>query len=120
MQDPNSGGPSFKAIQIIVSFSGYQKPGYIASTTIHAKLKSNLETYLTAMGITQTVTMEIKAVDNSASGAGIHIRLYFANNNNDCLNFAYKMRNYPSENDQNDVEMGNVWTDAEFGKISSF
>jgi hypothetical protein len=62
--------------------------------------------------------MEIKALDNSNAGAGVHVRLYFKQNTDDCYKFALKLRNYPSENDQNDVEMSNIWTDASFGAVT--
>jgi hypothetical protein len=58
------------------------------------------------------------AIDNSAAGAGVHARLYFSVANNDCSNFASKLRNYPAEFDQNDVEMSRIWTDAEFGIVT--
>jgi hypothetical protein len=62
--------------------------------------------------------MEIKALDNSAAGAGVHVRLYFSINNDDCLTFAYRLRNFPAENDQNDLEMSSIWNDASFGTIT--
>jgi len=65
--------------------------------------------------------MEIKALDNSAAGAGVHVRLYFADPGNslgDCDIFALKLRNFPSEGDKDDLEMSKIWTDSSFGDVT--
>ncbi len=48
--DPGNAGSPSRAIYFIVSFENFTKSGYISSTTIHAKFKSNLQAYLVSIG----------------------------------------------------------------------
>ncbi|KAG7674780.1 hypothetical protein KSW81_006200 [Nannochloris sp. 'desiccata'] len=119
-EDPaNSGQPS-KALQLIVSFSNFTRMSYINSATIHAIFKSNLEAYLKSLSppVSGRPILEIKAIDNSAAGAGVHARIYFSVSNDDCSRFAANLRNYPSEKDQDDIEMSKIWTDSAFGIVT--
>jgi len=87
---------NYNAIQIIVSLPGWNKDDFLANSTMTTAFQNAWKNYLTApksgtspfysgLGLTccasnsdlSDITMEIKAIDNSRLGVGVHVRLHF-------------------------------------------
>ena len=103
----NTGSPDY-SLQIITSFSGYTKTSWTANTNgIQQAYVAAWKAYFTSIGQSNALTLQIKAVDNSAAGVSVHARVFFRNNDKSaCDALAAKLLSTaPGDNDYNEQYM---------------
>ncbi len=113
------------SLLVITSFSGHTKTSWAANRSgVQQAYAAAWKAYLSSVGQTRAVKLQIKAVDNSAAGVGVHARVFFGNNDNSaCAALATKLLSTaPADNDYSEQYMStaifNATANPDFGIIT--
>jgi hypothetical protein len=101
------------SIQLIYSLEGFYKQNVLNNATIQYNIFKCWANYLTAVGANEArVAVEIKAVDNSAAGAGIHTRLHFPANSKTECEFIASSTKWSGKDTDAEIDAANAWIGA--------